>query len=74
MFVNISPADYNCDETANSLVYATRVKSITNEAQKNSENKRVAELTSLLRRYKDLATANGLALESAETTAAEASA
>lgn len=34
MFVNFSPADYNCDETATSLNYATRVKKITNNAAK----------------------------------------
>lgn len=31
MFVNISPADYNTDETVTSLMYAARVKLITNE-------------------------------------------
>lgn len=35
MFVNISPADYNQDETATALTYATRVKLITNTANKN---------------------------------------
>ena len=34
MFVNISPADYNCDETSTSLQYASRVKNITNNATK----------------------------------------
>lgn len=34
MFVNFSPADYNADETATSLAYATRVKKITNNASK----------------------------------------
>lgn len=34
MFVNISPADYNQDETSTALTYATRVKQITNEASK----------------------------------------
>lgn len=32
MFVNFSPADYNCDETVTSLNYAARVKKITNNA------------------------------------------
>lgn len=36
MFVNFSPADYNADETATSLAYATRVKKITNNAAKVS--------------------------------------
>lgn len=34
MFVNISPADYNQDETVTALTYATRVKLITNTAEK----------------------------------------
>lgn len=34
MFVNISPADYNTDETVTSLMYASRVKLITNEVRK----------------------------------------
>lgn len=34
MFVNISPADYNQEETATALTYATRVKLITNTASK----------------------------------------
>lgn len=33
MFVNISPADYNTDETVTSLMYASRVKLITNEVR-----------------------------------------
>jgi hypothetical protein len=36
MFVNISPADYNCDETVSSLQYAARVKTITNVATKQA--------------------------------------
>ncbi|RYG56604.1 hypothetical protein EON66_02480 [archaeon] len=34
MFVNLSPADYNAEETLSSLVYASRVKLITNNAEK----------------------------------------
>ena len=33
-FVNISPADYNSEETTTSLQYAQRVKMITNDASK----------------------------------------
>ena len=36
MFVNISPADYNADETVTSLTYASRVKLIKNTANKNA--------------------------------------
>ena len=34
-YVNISPADYNLEETLTSLAYAARVKLITNDAAKN---------------------------------------
>jgi len=37
MFVNFSPADYNCDETITSLNYAARVKTIVNSASKVTE-------------------------------------
>lgn len=39
MFVNISPADYNQDETVTALTYATRVKLITNTAEKQQVGK-----------------------------------
>lgn len=35
MFVNVSPADYNTDETVTSLMYASRVKLITNDVSRN---------------------------------------
>ncbi|KEP65414.1 UNVERIFIED_CONTAM: calmodulin-binding carboxy-terminal kinesin-like family protein, putative [Hammondia hammondi] len=44
MFVNISPADYNTDETVTSLMYASRVKLITNDASKQVESKQLAAL------------------------------
>merc|ERR1719231_529067 len=44
MFVNFSPADYNAEETAGSLTYASRVKNIKNVAEKGSESKEVAIL------------------------------
>ncbi|KAL8452428.1 hypothetical protein Emag_002396 [Eimeria magna] len=44
MFVNISPADYNVDETVTSLMYASRVKLITNESSKQVESKQLARL------------------------------
>ena len=37
MFVNISPADYNGEETQMSLYYASRAKQIVNENKKNVE-------------------------------------
>merc|ERR1711998_338419 len=39
MFVNISPADYNRDETLTSLQFATRVKRVYNQVKKNEITK-----------------------------------
>ena len=52
MFVNISPADYNMEETLTSLTYASRVKLITNDASKNSESKEVAKLKAIIAKLK----------------------
>ncbi|XP_052100281.1 putative protein tag-278 isoform X1 [Mytilus californianus] len=52
MFVNISPADYNQDESVISLTYASRVKLITNQASKNSDNKEIARLKSIIAKLK----------------------
>ena len=52
MFVNISPADYNADETVISLTYAARVKLITNDASKNADNKEIARLKGIIARLK----------------------
>ena len=52
MFVNISPADYNADETVISLTYASRVKLITNDASKNADNKEIARLKSIIAKLK----------------------
>ena len=52
MFVNISPADYNQDETVTSLTYAARVKEIKNNASKNADTKEVARLKDLIAKYK----------------------
>jgi hypothetical protein len=49
MFVNISPADYNVDETQTSLTYASRVKLITNDAAKNQENAEVTKLKAIIK-------------------------
>ena len=40
MSVNISPADYNQEESLISLTYAARVKLITDDATKNAENRK----------------------------------
>ena len=48
MFVNLSPADYNADETQTALVYASRVKMITNTAKKESDSEIVAHLKKIV--------------------------
>ncbi|XP_072039085.1 uncharacterized protein [Amphiura filiformis] len=52
MFVNISPADYNAEETIISLTYASRVKLITNDASKNADNKEIARLKKVIQKLK----------------------
>ena len=52
MFVNISPTDYNAEETVTSLTYAARVKLITNDASKNAENKEIARLKGIIAKLK----------------------
>ncbi len=52
MFVNISPADYNQEETQTSLQYASRVKLITNNANKNAESELVNKLKSIIKQLK----------------------
>lgn len=44
MFVNVSPADYNREESLMSLNYASRVKLITNEPFKNIETKEMSAM------------------------------
>ncbi|XP_056022835.1 uncharacterized protein LOC125649969 isoform X2 [Ostrea edulis] len=58
MFVNISPADYNQDETIISLMYASRVKLITNDASKNAENKEINRLKNVIAKLKKGETVN----------------
>ncbi|XP_013381307.1 nuclear mitotic apparatus protein 1 [Lingula anatina] len=52
MFVNVSPADYNVDETVISLTYASRVKLITNSASKNADNKEINRLKQVIAKLK----------------------
>lgn len=49
MFVNISPADYNADETVNALTYAARVKLIKNSQSKGAETKEVSKLKGMIK-------------------------
>lgn len=52
MFVNVSPADYNAEETQTSLAYASRVKLITNNASKQSENEEIRRLKAIIANLK----------------------
>lgn len=55
MFVNVSPTDANLDETQNSLQYATRVRTIKNEARKDESNKDVVKLRKQVEYWKEQA-------------------
>ncbi|XP_051139409.1 kinesin-like protein KIN-14E [Andrographis paniculata] len=59
MFVNISPAESNLDETYNSLKYASRVRSIVNDPSKNVSSKEVARLKKLVAHWKEQAGQGG---------------
>ena len=48
MFVNISPVEYNADETHAALVYAARVKLITNSAEKSIETDAIRRLKAVI--------------------------
>ncbi|XP_050966856.1 uncharacterized protein si:dkey-96l17.6 isoform X2 [Labeo rohita] len=52
MFLNISPSDCNLDETLTSLIYATRVKAITNNAQRNIDSMEIAQLKEVILKLK----------------------
>ncbi|KAJ0040808.1 hypothetical protein Pint_28780 [Pistacia integerrima] len=59
MFVNVSPAESNLDETYNSLLYASRVRSIVNDPSKNISSKEVARLKKLVSFWKEQAGRRG---------------
>ncbi|XP_076954154.1 kinesin-like protein KIN-14E [Bidens hawaiensis] len=59
MFVNISPAESNLEETYNSLTYASRVRSIVNDPSKNVSSKEVARLKKLIAYWKEQAGKKG---------------
>ncbi|KAL1427798.1 hypothetical protein MTO96_003139 [Rhipicephalus appendiculatus] len=52
MFVNVSPSSEHVEETVNSLVYATRVRQITNDIVRASETKEIAKLKSVIAKLK----------------------
>ncbi|KAF3776848.1 Kinesin-like protein [Nymphaea thermarum] len=59
MFVNVSPADSNLDETHNSLMYASRVRSIMNDPSKNVSSREVARLKKMISYWKEQAGRKG---------------
>lgn len=59
MFVNVSPAESNLDETYNSLMYASRVRSIVNDPSKNVSSKEVIRLKKLVAYWKEQAGKRG---------------
>ncbi|XP_023539275.1 kinesin-like protein KIN-14I [Cucurbita pepo subsp. pepo] len=59
MFVNVSPAESNLDETYNSLMYASRVRSIVNDPSRNVASKEVARLKKLVGYWKEQAGRRG---------------
>nr|XP_029118654.1 kinesin-like protein KIN-14I isoform X2 [Elaeis guineensis] len=59
MFVNVSPAESNLDETHNSLMYASRVRYIVNDPSKNVASKEVVRLKKLLAYWKEQAGKRG---------------
>ena len=48
MFVNVSPANYNVQESKESLRWATRVKQVENRSQKRMETKAIRALKAQL--------------------------
>eukprot|EP00798_Chlamydomonas_sp_ICE-L_P023238 gene23238-30462_t len=55
MFVNVSPSDSNVDETQNSLLYATRVRTIKNDAKKDEANKDATRFKKMVDQWKEVA-------------------
>ncbi|KAM2099409.1 hypothetical protein ACFX1T_026700 [Malus domestica] len=55
MLVNVSPAESNVDETYNSLMYASRVRSNVNDPSKNVSSKEIMRLKKLVAYWKEQA-------------------
>lgn len=66
MFVNVSPADGNLDESQNSLTYATRVRAIKNDARRDESSREVLRLRRQVEVWKERA---GLATADARSAA-----
>ncbi|KAJ4778873.1 Kinesin-like protein KIN-14I [Rhynchospora pubera] len=59
MFVNVSPAESNLEETYNSLMYASRVRCIVNDTSKNVATKEAMRLKKLVAYWKEQAGKKG---------------
>uniref|UniRef100_A0ACD5YAL9 Uncharacterized protein n=1 Tax=Avena sativa TaxID=4498 RepID=A0ACD5YAL9_AVESA len=55
MFVNVSPAESNLEETHNSLMYASRVRCIVNDTSKHVAPKEIMRLKKLISYWKEQA-------------------
>lgn len=55
MFVNVSPAESNLEETYNSLMYASRVRCIVNDTSKHVSPKEIMRLKKLISYWKEQA-------------------
>jgi len=53
MFVNISPADYNVEETQNALTYASRVKLIKNKSEQDVETKQIKKYKQMIKQLQE---------------------
>ena len=72
MFVNVSPADGNLEETQNSLTYATRVRTIKNSASKDTANKEMVRLKAALATWRAKAGEMGPETQEIENRAGQA--
>ncbi|KAK8936962.1 Kinesin-like calmodulin-binding protein [Platanthera zijinensis] len=59
MFVNVSPAESNLDESYHSLMLASRVRSIANNPSKNVASKEIASLKKLVEYWREQAGKQG---------------
>lgn len=60
MIAAVSPADYNDEETLSTLMYASRVKLITNDAQKQQESAEVSKLRRIIAHLRSKAPADAM--------------
>jgi kinesin family protein C2/C3 len=65
MFVCIGPADYNADESVTSLSYATRVKAITNNVNRQAESKEIQRLKKIIDKLRNASNPNEVDVDEA---------